>query len=76
MIIAFSDIQLLIPNYIFNEFGQLTGHYVHADQIVCEAQKGRVRIWLNQEAFEMKDPERLICDYDQEELRRYNGGRG
>jgi hypothetical protein len=76
MIIAFKDIQPLIPRYIFNEFGQLTGQYVHADQIVCESENGRVRIWLNQEAFEMKDPERLICDYDQEELQRYNGGRG
>ncbi|MBZ5551455.1 MAG: hypothetical protein LAO21_01955 [Acidobacteriia bacterium] len=76
MIIAFKDIQPLIPGYVFNDFGQLTGQYVHADQIVCESENGRVRIWLNQEAFEAKDPEKLICDYDQEELRRYNGGRG
>lgn len=75
MIIPFKDIQPLIPGYIFNEFGQLTGQYVHADQIVCESENGRVRIWLNREAFEAKDPERLICDYDQEELQRYNGGR-
>ena len=75
MIIPFKDIQPLIPGYIFNEFGQLTGQYVHADLIVCESENGRVRIWLNQEAFEAKDPERLICDYDQEELQRYNGGR-
>ena len=70
MIIAFKEIQHLLPNYIFNEFGQLTGNYVAADQIVCESEKGRLRIWLNQEAFDAKDPERLICDYSEADLGR------
>jgi hypothetical protein len=68
VIIAFKGIQHLIPNYIFNEFGQLTGHYVSADEIVCESEKGRIRIWLNQEAFDARDPERLICDYAEADL--------
>ncbi|MFP5261868.1 MAG: hypothetical protein ACLGJB_08195 [Blastocatellia bacterium] len=70
MIIAFKEIRHLIPNYIFNEFGQLTGNYVSADEIVCESENGRVRIWLNQEAFDAKDPERLICDYAEADLGR------
>ena len=74
MIIEFKEIQRLIPPYIFNEFGQLTGHYVYADQIVCESDKGRIRIWLDVEAFNARDPERLICDYDEESLRRLGGG--
>ena len=65
MIIDFKDIRHLIPAYIFNEFGQLTGHYVYADQIVCEREDGRIRIWLNEEALESNDAERLICDYDE-----------
>lgn len=69
MIIAFAEIQHLIPSYIFNEFGQLTGNYVRADQIVCESEAGRIRIWLNQEAFDLKDTERLICDYAESDLR-------
>lgn len=69
MIIAFKDIQHLIPGYIFNEFGQLTGHYVYWDKIVCESENGRIRIWLNQEACESKDIERLICDYDEQILK-------
>jgi hypothetical protein len=68
VIIAFKEIRHLIPNYIFNEFGQLTGNYVSADEIVCESENGRVRIWLNQEAFDSKDPERLICDYAEADL--------
>ena len=75
MIIAFDEIRRLVPAYIFNEYGQLTGHYVHASQIVCEADDGRLRIWLNQEAFDSKDPERLICDYDESTLRQL-GGKG
>lgn len=70
MIIAFKEIRHLIPNYIFNEFGQLTGNYVSADEIVCESEKGRIRIWLNQEAFDAKDTERLICDYAEADLGR------
>lgn len=69
MIIDFEDIRRFIPNYIFNEYGQLTGNYVHFDKIVCVAENGRIQIWLNQDALAMKDPERLICDYDEEALR-------
>ena len=69
VIIDFKEIRHLIPGYIFNEYGQLTGNYVHGDQIVCESADGRIRIWLNREAFEAKDPERLICDYDETTLR-------
>lgn len=68
MIIDFKEIRHLIPGYIFNEFGQLTGHYVRADQIVCVREAGRIRVWLNQEAFEMNDSDRLICDYDEQAL--------
>src|SRR6185436_300656 len=75
MIIAFDEIKRLVPAYIFNEYGQLTGNYVHSEQIVCEADGGRIRIWLNQEAFDSKDPERLICDYDEVTLRQL-GGKG
>ena len=69
MIIPFSEIRHLIPGYVFNEYGQLTGNYVYADQIICVAENGRIKIWLNQEALEANDPERLICDYDEEVLR-------
>ena len=69
MIIQFSEIRTLIPAYIFNEFGQLTGHYVSYDQIICESGEGRIKIWLNQDAFDEKDPERLICDYAEGDLR-------
>ena len=69
MIIDFKEIRHLIPAYTFNEYGQLTGNYVHFDQIVCEAEHGRIKIWLNQDAFDSKDPERLICDYSEDDLR-------
>ena len=69
MIIDFNEIRNLIPKYIFNEFGQLTGQYVYADRIVCEREDGRIRIWLNQEAFTQRDPEGLICDYAEADLR-------
>lgn len=75
MIISLSEIQRLIPSYIFNEYGQLTGNYVHADQIVCESVDGRIRIWLNQEGYEQKDAEKLICDYDETELRGFGSFR-
>ena len=75
MIIAFDEIKRLIPAYIFNEYGQLTGNFVHSDRIICESEGGRIRIWLDQDAFESKDPERLICDYDEAVLREL-GGRG
>ncbi|HKP87678.1 MAG TPA: hypothetical protein VJZ26_16375 [Blastocatellia bacterium] len=69
MIISFGEIRHLIPAYIFNEYGQLTGNYVYSDRIVCESAGGRIKIWLNQEAFEAQDPELLICDYAESDLR-------
>ncbi len=74
MVIPFRKIQHLIPFQVFNDFGQLTGQYVFGDKIVCESDGGRIRIWLNKEAYEQKDPDRLICDYDEEELNLFNGG--
>ncbi|HET9531017.1 MAG TPA: hypothetical protein VFQ92_11740 [Blastocatellia bacterium] len=74
MVIDFETIRHLIPSYIFNEYGQLTGNYVYYDQIVCVAEEGRIRIWLNRDALESQDPERLICDYDETALRP-SGGR-
>ncbi len=69
MIIPFNDIRSFIPAYIFNEFGQLTGYFVRYDDIVCESHDGRIKIWLNQRAFTERDPERLICDYAEADLR-------
>ena len=69
MIIPFTDIRSLIPAYIFNEFGQLTGYFVRHDEIICESEHGRIKIWLNQDAFNERDPERLICDYAENDLR-------
>lgn len=69
MIISFSEIRHLIPAYIFNEYGQLTGNYVYSDKIICESAGGRIKIWLDRDAFEAKDPERLICDYAESDLR-------
>jgi hypothetical protein len=69
VIIPFGEIRSLIPAYIFNEFGQLTGNFVHYDQIICEFADSRIKIWLNQEAFNEQDPERLICDYAENDLR-------
>ncbi|HEY2930517.1 MAG TPA: hypothetical protein VGK99_02140 [Acidobacteriota bacterium] len=69
MLIDFKDIRHLIPNYIFNEYGQLTGNYVYYDRIVCVSQEGRIQIWLDREAFDNKDADKLICDYDEEVLR-------
>jgi hypothetical protein len=69
MIISFNEIRRMIPGYIFNEYGQLTGNYVYSDQIICESAGGRIKIWLNQEAYEAQDPERLICDYAESDLR-------
>jgi hypothetical protein len=68
MIIDFEEIRRLIPTYIFNEYGQLTGNYVYRDRIVCVSENGRIQIWLNQEAWEARDPDRLICDYDENDL--------
>jgi len=69
MRIKFEEIRHLIPNYIFNEYGQLTGNYVHFDQIICTSEDGRIKIWLNQEALNAQDPELLICDYAESALR-------
>jgi hypothetical protein len=73
MIINFERIRYLIPGWIFNEYGQLTGNYVRADQIVCVSENGRIQVWLNEEAYEMKDPEKLICDYDEKDLLGLSG---
>ena len=69
MIVPFTEIKHLLPMYIFNEYGQLTGNYVYGDKIVCELTGGRVKVWLNQEAYDAKDPDRLICDYEEDVLR-------
>lgn len=69
MIIDFKEIQHLVPSFVFNEYGQLTGNYVFYDEIVCVSEDGRIRIWLNREAFEARDTEKLICDYDDSVLR-------
>lgn len=69
MIIPFSEIRHLIPGYIFNEYGQLTGNYVYGDRIVCESTDGRIKIWLDQQSYDAQDPERLICDYAEADLR-------
>jgi hypothetical protein len=69
VIVPFSEIRGLIPAYIFNEFGQLTGYFVHFDQIICESGDGRIKIWLNNDAFSERDSERLICDYAESDLR-------
>jgi len=70
VVIDFETIRRLIPGYIFNEYGQLTGNYVHYDQIICVLEEGRIKIWLNREALETQDPDLLICDYDEAELRQ------
>ena len=68
-IVDFEDIRGLIPGYIFQEYGQLTGNYVHREQIVCVVKNGRVQIWLDRDAYQSQDPERLICDYNETDLR-------
>jgi hypothetical protein len=67
--INFKDIQPLIPGYLFNEYGQLTGNYVHYADIYCVAENGRIQVWLNKESYEARDAERLICDYDEKLIR-------
>jgi hypothetical protein len=69
LIIPFAEIRHLIPSYIFNEYGQLTGNYVYFEKIVCESDGGRIRIWLDREAFDQRDSEKLICDYAETDLR-------
>jgi hypothetical protein len=67
--ISFKNIQPLVPGYIFNEYGQLTGNFVRYADIYCVAENGRVQIWLNRASYESQDPERLICDYDEKVIR-------
>ncbi|RMG48834.1 MAG: hypothetical protein D6723_14710 [Acidobacteria bacterium] len=69
MIIDFEQIRHLIPIWVINEYGQLTGNYVRYDEIVCVAENGRIQIWLNRQAYEEKDLDGLICDYDEKTLR-------
>lgn len=73
MIIDFKEIHHLIPGFVFNEYGQLTGNYVSYDEIVCVSEQGRIRIWLDREAYESGDSEGLICDYDEQVLRGLAG---
>jgi hypothetical protein len=67
--IDFKDIQPLVPGYLFNEYGQLTGNFVRYADIYCVAENGRIQIWLNKQAYDESDPERLICDYDEKIVR-------
>jgi len=69
LIIDFKEIQPYIPAFVFNEYGQLTGNYVHFNKIVCVSENGRIRIWLDQESHDAQDAERLICDYDEQVIR-------
>ena len=69
MEIDFKDIQPLVPGYLFNEYGQLTGNYVRFADIYCVAENGRVQIWLNKQGYDARDSERLICDYDEKVVR-------
>jgi len=70
LILDFKEIQRFIPGFIFNEYGQLTGNYVRFDDVFCVAEGGRIQIWLNRESYDAKDPERLICDYEEKVIRR------
>ena len=69
MIVDFDEIRHLIPPFIFNEYGQLTGNFVRRDEIVCVVENGRVQIWLDRQGYDEQDPDRLICDYDERHLR-------
>src|SRR5690349_24062087 len=65
LVIDFKEIHPYIPGFVFNEYGQLTGNYVHYDKILCVSEKGRIQIWLDRESYDAQDPEKLICDYDE-----------
>ena len=54
MIIPFNDIRHLIPAYIFNEYGQLTGNFVYSDQIVCESPMAASRYGLTRKHLRQK----------------------
>jgi hypothetical protein len=72
--IDFKEIQRFIPTFVFNEYGQLTGNYVRYDEIFCVAENSRMQVWLNRESYEAKDPERLICDYEEKIIRKLIAG--
>lgn len=72
MRLDFDDIKHLIPWFVFQEYGQLTGNFVRRDDIVCVEERGRIQIWLDESSYRDKDPDKLICDYDASVLR---GGR-
>ena len=65
MEIDFEEISDIVPTFVFQEYGQLTGNYVHAEKIHCVWEDGRVQIWLDEEGYRERDTERLICDYDE-----------
>ena len=66
--IDFDDIRHLIPPFVFNEYGQLTGNFVRRDEIVCVHEDGRVQVWLNRALYEERDSNGLIVDYDERRL--------
>lgn len=68
MEIDFDDIRHLIPPFVFNEYGQLTGKFVRRDDIVCVHENGRVRIWFDRASYDASDPDGLIVDYDERRL--------
>lgn len=68
MEIDFDEIRHLIPAFVFNEYGQLTGKFVRRDDIVCVHEDGRVRIWLDRTSYDTRDPDGLIVDYDERRL--------
>lgn len=69
VVIDFDEIKHLIPGFVFQEYGQLTGNYVRRDDIVCVEEGGRVQVWLNEAAYTARDPDGLICDYGADALR-------
>jgi len=68
--IEFKEIQRFIPGFVFNEYGQLTGNYVKYEDVFCVAEDGRIQIWLDRESYNLKDPDRLICDYEEKVIRK------
>ncbi|HEY6327768.1 MAG TPA: hypothetical protein VI756_00410 [Blastocatellia bacterium] len=70
MVIDFKEIQRFIPGFVFNEYGQLTGNYVRYEDVFCVAENGRIQVWLNHDAYDAKDPDRLICDYEEKTIRK------
>jgi len=62
--IDFDDIRHLIPPFVFNEYGQLTGNFVRRDDIVCVREGGRIQVWLNRASYHARDTGGLIVNYD------------